>query len=122
MSTFTLLPVIKVENINTITYGALLMFFTGLLYLLFEDTILKHSKSSGHAPEAISSLGSRVIMGMQVGMILLAMIVTRSSVSSLQAKQGLPFGNQVVGWFVLGKCCEELAWLDSRSAVLLKPC
>ncbi|KAF4264083.1 hypothetical protein CNMCM8812_003728 [Aspergillus fumigatus] len=101
MSTFTLLPVIKVENINTITYGALLMFFTGLFYLLFEDTILKHSKSSGHAPGAISSLGSRVIMGMQVGMVLLALIVTRSSVSSLQAKQGLPFGNQVVGWFVL---------------------
>ena len=22
---------------------------------------------------------------------------------SLQAKQGLPFGNQVVGWFVMGK-------------------
>lgn len=42
------------------------MFFTGLLYLLFEDTILKHSTSSGHAPGAISSLGSRVIMGMQV--------------------------------------------------------
>jgi hypothetical protein len=47
------------------------MFFTGLLYLLFEDTILKHSKSSGHAPEAISSLGSRVIMGMQVQIFVL---------------------------------------------------
>jgi hypothetical protein len=52
-------------------------------------------------------------------MVLLALIVTRSSVSSLQAKQGLPFGNQVVGWFVLGECCEELAWLDSPSAALL---
>lgn len=30
------------------------------------------------------------------------MIVTRSSVASLQAKQGLPLGNQVVGWFVFG--------------------
>lgn len=36
-------------------------------------------------------------------MILLAVIVTRSSAASLQAKQGLPLGNQVVGWFVLGK-------------------
>lgn len=36
-------------------------------------------------------------------MIALSLIVTRSSVSSLQAKQGLPLGNQVVGWFVLGK-------------------
>jgi phosphatidylinositol glycan class N len=47
------------------------MFFTGLFYLLFEDTILKHSKSSGHAPGAISSLGSRVIMGMQVQFFVL---------------------------------------------------
>jgi hypothetical protein len=47
------------------------MFFTGLLYLLFEDTILKHSKSSGHAPGAISNLGSRVIMGMQVRFFVL---------------------------------------------------
>lgn len=36
-------------------------------------------------------------------MILLAVIVTRSSAASLQAKQGLPLGNQVVAWFVLGE-------------------
>lgn len=36
-------------------------------------------------------------------MVLLALIVTRSSAFSLQAKQGLPFGNQVVGWIVMGK-------------------
>lgn len=35
-------------------------------------------------------------------MVLLALIVTRSSVTSLQAREGLPVGNQVVGWFVLG--------------------
>ena len=32
----------------------------------------------------------------------LAMFVTRSSALSLQAKQGLPVGNQIVGWAVLG--------------------
>ena len=32
---------------------------------------------------------------------MLAMIVTRSSALSLQAKEGLPLGNQVVGWIVL---------------------
>jgi phosphatidylinositol glycan class N len=36
-------------------------------------------------------------------MILLAVIVTRSSALSLQAKVGLPLGNQIVGWIVLGK-------------------
>jgi phosphatidylinositol glycan class N len=42
-------------------------------------------------------------MGSQIGMILLALIVTRSTVSSLQARQGVPVGNVVVGWFVLGE-------------------
>ncbi|KAL4812673.1 Phosphatidylinositolglycan class N-domain-containing protein [Aspergillus spinulosporus] len=97
MSTFTLLPANKVENINTITYGGAFMLLTGLLYLLFEDDIL----GTGHQLAAVSRKGSRNIMGLQLGMVLLALIVTRSSAASLQAKQGLPFGNQVVGWGVL---------------------
>ncbi|KAL4932328.1 mannose-ethanolamine phosphotransferase MCD4 [Aspergillus undulatus] len=97
MSTFTLLPANKVEDVNTITYGALVMILTGLLYLLFEDDILGPNQQ----PAAVSRIGSRIIMGMQLGMVILALIVTRSSATSLQAKQGLPFGNQVVGWGVL---------------------
>lgn len=69
----------------------------GLLYLVFEETF---ARGSGHA---ISVSGARTIMGAQVGMILLAVIVTRSSIMSLQAKEGLPLGNQVTGWAVLGK-------------------
>lgn len=64
------------------TYGALLMFFTGLFYLLFEDTILKQSKSSGHAPGAISSLGSRVIMGMQVRFLLFPLLERSSKLQN----------------------------------------
>ncbi|KAL4769717.1 Phosphatidylinositolglycan class N-domain-containing protein [Aspergillus nidulans var. acristatus] len=97
MSTFTLLPANKVEDIDTITYGGAFMLLTGLLYLLFEDEIL----GTSHQPAAVSGKGSRNIMGLQLGMVLLALIVTRSSAASLQAKQGLPFGNQVVGWGVL---------------------
>ncbi|KAL2838371.1 Phosphatidylinositolglycan class N-domain-containing protein [Aspergillus pseudoustus] len=97
MSIFTLLPAMKVEDVDTITYGAALMLLTGLLYLLFEDQILGSSPKSG----AVSRTGSRVIMGMQLGLVILSLIVTRSSIASLQAKQGLPFGNQVVGWIVL---------------------
>ncbi|KAJ5225445.1 GPI ethanolamine phosphate transferase 1 [Penicillium chermesinum] len=101
MSTFTLLPVTKMEDVNTLTYGGLLMFFTGLLYLLFEDNILGKSTTASKNPAAISTVGSRIIMGTQVGMVLLALVVTRSSVSFLQARQGVPFGNQIVGWTVL---------------------
>ncbi|KAL3475264.1 Phosphatidylinositolglycan class N-domain-containing protein [Aspergillus californicus] len=97
MSTFTLFSAVKVEDVSTITYGASLMFFTGLLYLLFEDQILGPYQPSA----VVSRQGSRIIMGMQLGMVLLSLIVTRSSVGFLQAKQGLPLGNQVVGWGVL---------------------
>ncbi|KAJ6124909.1 hypothetical protein N7471_012226 [Penicillium samsonianum] len=101
MSSFTLLPVIKVENLDTITYGGSLMFLTGILYLLFEDAIIGHRDTDSKEPTAIGRVGSRIIMGIQLGMVLLAVIVTRSSVISLQARQGLPFGNIVVGWVVL---------------------
>ncbi|PGH06802.1 GPI ethanolamine phosphate transferase 1 [Helicocarpus griseus UAMH5409] len=97
LSTFTLLPVIKVEDATTITIGGVLMVLTGLLYLIFEESLTPRSK----AVSATVSNGSRRIMGIQVGMIILAIIVTRSSIVSLQAKEGLPLGNQTVGWSVL---------------------
>ena len=40
------------------------MFFTGLLYLFFEDDILKRSKTQ--PADAVRNHGSRIIMGMQV--------------------------------------------------------
>jgi phosphatidylinositol glycan class N len=83
------------------------MFLTGILYLLFEDAIIGHRDPESKEPNAIGRIGSRIIMGIQLGMVLLAVIVTRSSVISLQARQGLPFGNIVVGWVVLGKLTEQ---------------
>ncbi|EEH04529.1 phosphoethanolamine transferase class N [Histoplasma capsulatum G186AR] len=97
MSIFTLLPANKVEDVTNITIGATLMVLTGLLYLIFEESITPISKTLSIAV----SRGSRRIMGMQIGMVLLAIIVTRSTAASLQAKEGLPFGNQVVAWSVL---------------------
>ncbi|EDN04366.1 hypothetical protein HCAG_08032 [Histoplasma mississippiense (nom. inval.)] len=79
------------------TIGATLMVLTGLLYLIFEESITPISKTLSIAV----SRGSKRIMGMQIGMVLLALIVTRSTAASLQAKEGLPFGNQVVAWSVL---------------------
>ncbi|KAL8987170.1 MAG: hypothetical protein Q9177_003595, partial [Variospora cf. flavescens] len=102
MSLFTLLPVVKVENINVILIGGFLMASVGLLYLLFEKSILSASSSGRSELSSPQADGlSRNILGAQIGLIMLAMIVTRSSVASLQAKRGLPAGNQVIGWLVL---------------------
>lgn len=46
---------------------------------------------------------SQLIIGMQIGLVVLAAFVTRSSALSLQAKHGLPVGNQIVGWMTLGR-------------------
>lgn len=87
--------------------GGFLMVLVGVLYILFEKSILsstvggKQASLDGH---------SGTLLGVQVGLIMLAMIVTRSSVASLQAKMGLPLGNQVVGWTILSmlKKCRSM--------------
>lgn len=72
----------------------------GVFYLFLEERITSQSRSTKNH-ESNASQTSRLLMGIQVGIILLTMVVTRSSVISLQAKRGLPFGNQVLGWIVL---------------------
>ncbi|RYP35264.1 hypothetical protein DL766_002607 [Monosporascus sp. MC13-8B] len=74
----------KTEDVTLIMVGGSLMVIVGLLYLIFEDRILADPSSS-----------------VTIGLVILAMLVTRSSALSLQARQGLPRGNQVVGWLVL---------------------
>lgn len=78
------------------------MALVGVVYLLFERAVLSPSEGR-NADKVALGTPSKAIIGMQIGLILLSMIVTRSSAASLQAKQGLPLGNQVVGWIVLGK-------------------
>ncbi|KAI4274124.1 MAG: hypothetical protein LQ337_004177 [Flavoplaca oasis] len=102
MSGFTLLPVIKTENISVILLGGLLMASVGLLYLLSEKSILSASSAAqGQLSSPMADGLSRNILGAQIGLVVLAMVITRSSVSSLQAKRGLPLGNQVIGWLIL---------------------
>lgn len=61
---------------------------------------------SSDGQSAVDANGvSRVILGLQVGLVAISVFVTRSSVSSLKAKQGLPLGTQVAGWTTLGKHC-----------------
>lgn len=99
MSTFTLLPAMKVENIPLILVGGGLIALVGLAYLVLEDFIL--SDFSSFKTKSKRLHGSRTVLGAQIGLIILSMIVTRSSAMSLQARLGLPRGNQIMGFIIL---------------------
>lgn len=89
LAVFTLLPVIKEESINQIMAGGALMVLGGLYY------------SWSLARKLKLTVFPLVLLGVQLGLIALCMAVTRSSIISLQARQGLPLGNQIVGWAVV---------------------
>jgi phosphatidylinositol glycan class N len=102
MSTFTLLPANKVENVDMIVIGGVIMVILGVFYLAFEDFVHADFSWVAKKPRQEAARGvGRILTGIQIGLIMLSIFVTRSSALSLQAKQGLPLGNQVVGWIVL---------------------
>ncbi|OTA02710.1 phosphatidylinositolglycan class N, putative [Trichoderma parareesei] len=103
MSTFTLLPAMKLENVDLIVVSGVIMSLIGLLYMAFEPFVLSDFSLVGgvESNKHKNSQLSRVATGIQVGLIILATLVTRSSALSIQAKRGLPLGNQVMGWVVL---------------------
>ena len=78
------------------------MVIVGVLYLVFEDFVLADfTWQSQHSPPRNNV--SRILVGIQIGLTALAIVVTRSSALSMQAKKGLPPGNQILGWIVLGR-------------------
>lgn len=92
--------------------GGAFMAIIGITYLVFEDWVLSDFSSSKTATAShVSRPINRALVGAQVGLVILSMVVTRSSVLSLQARQGLPLGNQVAGLFVL---CELAAAAPRR--------
>ncbi|KAB5577758.1 GPI ethanolamine phosphate transferase 1 [Coniochaeta sp. 2T2.1] len=102
MSTFTLLPALKTESVPLVLLGGALMVIIGVVYLLFQDFILADFSAAMKLPKARRNNDlDRILVGIQIGLTVLAMIVTRSSALSLQAKTGLPPGNQIMGWIVL---------------------
>ena len=122
MSIFTLVPAIKVEDSNLILVGGMLILVIGVLYIVLEQRLIVQAVANNKEFEAARPDGlSRSILGVQVracrrpdcactadtpakvGLVALAILVTRSSVASLQAKQGLPLGTQLVGWATLGR-------------------
>ena len=94
------ISIIDADFVDIRLFGGFLMGLVGILYLLFERSILSSATSGTQSLHKFDTL-SRGIVGAQIGLILMAMIVTRSSVLSIQAKRGLPLGNQVIGWIVL---------------------
>jgi phosphatidylinositol glycan class N len=82
--------------------GGALMVVIGVLYLVLEDFVLADFTWSNERSSPRNHF-SRTLVGIQIGLTLLSMVITRSSALSLQAKQGLPRGNQIMGWVVLGK-------------------
>ena len=77
------------------------MVVVGILYLILEDFVLADF-TWPTTPSSTKNNISRILVGVQIGLTLLAIVVTRSSALSLQAKTGLPLGNQILGWIVLG--------------------
>ncbi|KAH7382469.1 Phosphatidylinositolglycan class N-domain-containing protein [Phaeosphaeria sp. MPI-PUGE-AT-0046c] len=97
MSAFTLLPAIKAESVTLIMLGGSLMFAVGALYLLFEKSILANTTSDDELAEPVVDEKSRMILSVQLGLVLLSLIVTRSSIGYIKAGEGLPLGVLVVG-------------------------
>ncbi|RPA72718.1 PigN-domain-containing protein [Ascobolus immersus RN42] len=93
MSTFTMLPVVKVESLNMILGGGALMIIAGFAGSTFQPLSIRKDKTTID--------WSSKILGLQTALVSGAMIVTRRSVTSLQAKEGLKFHDQVGGWVVI---------------------
>lgn len=81
------------------------MFAVGLVYLSLERYIIDGDETSENetASRAGLDIPTQFVYGSQMGLVLLAIIVTWHSVITLQARQGLGNGNIYVGWFTLGK-------------------
>jgi len=95
------------------------MGLVGVLYILFQKSILSSPKGTSQTPPTLDSISSSVL-GIQVGLIVLAMFVTKSSVTSIQSKRGLPLGNQVVGWIVLSR--RYVIWMDIHVLTMSGSC
>jgi phosphatidylinositol glycan class N len=92
-----MLPANKAESTTLILLGGVLMFAVGALYLFFEKSIIADTQSKDELAEPGLDDKSRVVLSVQLGLVLLSMIVTKSSIGYIQARQGLPLGVLVVG-------------------------
>ena len=87
MSTFTLYDAVKMEDLNQINYAGYLIVISSLYGL---KKINKNISSN-----------TRIIFLIQILLVVLMLVVTNKSVVSLQKREGLPYGAQISGWFLL---------------------
>ena len=98
MSLFTMLPVVKQENLLLIQLGGLSMVILGLFYLKYGYRSLE---SLGYFVEKGSEQQSKGLLIVQILLIVLSMVITQSSVMKLRNKEGLPLLNQIMAWLTL---------------------
>lgn len=86
LAVFGTLPVNKTEDLDMITGSGVAMVLLSLIYTVYLVRQVRVSTVT------------MVTSGFQLSLIILAIIVTRWSVTSLQAGKGLPIGSQLMGW------------------------
>lgn len=86
LASFTLFPAIKVESLNQIMIAGWGMVLISAYFINKLSFSLKVSSTS------------QLIASLQLGIIIVSTITTRSSVISLSARQGLPLISQIIGW------------------------
>ena len=82
-------------------FGGVLMALLGIAYLLFGKSVVASTGTGLLAAPRADGL-SRSILGVQIGLIFLAVLATYTSATSMAAEKGLPLGSQILGWIVLG--------------------
>lgn len=95
------------------------MVTVGVVYLICEDIILAEITSRSRVKPAKNHV-ARGLVGAQIGLVILAMLVTRHSALSLQARTGLPRGSQIVGWLTLSESSRNSSATIAASANLLQ--
>ncbi|KAH9985887.1 Phosphatidylinositolglycan class N-domain-containing protein [Russula compacta] len=91
---FPLLRVDPSESLSTIITGGLCMLFIG------ELAARRVAEIEAMASPLATKLNFKLTARTQLILIALCMLNTAASVGSLQAKLGLPFINQIVGWII----------------------
>ncbi|KAK2465877.1 hypothetical protein APHAL10511_001518 [Amanita phalloides] len=92
---FPLLPVNMTESLALIELGGFVM--VTISWVCIPYVVRSVEKRKGADGANALKMRWRV----QIALIIIAMMVTASSVRNLQAKRGLPLRNQTIGWVVL---------------------